>query len=48
MEDMFIVETSARHIHLSDKDLATLFGEGHQKQIKKIYLNLVNSLVLKE
>ena len=46
MEDMFIVETSARHIHLSDKDLATLFGEGHQ--LTKIYLNLVNSLVLKE
>ena len=36
MEGMFIVETSARHIHLSDKDLATLFGD------------LVNSLVLKE
>ena len=35
MEDMFIVETSARHIHLSDKDLATLFGEGHQLTNKK-------------
>ena len=46
MEGMFIVETSARHIHLSDKDLATLFGEGHQLTNKN--LNLVNSLVLKE
>ena len=35
MEGMFIVETSARHIHLSDKDLATLFGEGHQLTNKK-------------
>ena len=35
MEDMFIVETSARHIHLSEKDLATLFGEGHQLTNKK-------------
>jgi putative phosphotransacetylase len=25
-----IVETSARHIHLSAKDLAVLFGEGHK------------------
>ena len=35
MENTFIVETSARHIHLSDKDLATLFGEGHQLTHKK-------------
>ena len=35
MEGMFIVETSARHIHLSEKDLATLFGEGHQLTNKK-------------
>ena len=37
MEDMFIVETSARHIHLSDKDLATLFGEGHQLKLLNLY-----------
>ena len=48
MEDMFIVETSARHIHLSDKDLATLFGEGHQLTNKKDLSQPVNSLVLKE
>ena len=39
MEGMFIVETSARHIHLSDKDLATLFGEGHQLTNKKDFMN---------
>lgn len=39
MEDMFIVETSARHIHLSEKDLATLFGEGHQLTNKKKFIS---------
>lgn len=48
MEGMFIVETSARHIHLSDKDLATLFGEGHQLTNKKDLYNLTILLVLKE
>lgn len=33
--EKFVVETSARHIHLSDKDLAILFGEGHQLTNKK-------------
>ena len=31
----FIVETSARHIHLSEKDLNTLFGEGAKLTFKK-------------
>lgn len=31
----FIVETSARHCHLSDKDLETLFGKGYQLTKKK-------------
>ena len=31
----FIVETSARHIHLSDKDLETLFGAGAKLTFKK-------------
>ena len=31
----FIVETSARHIHVTDKTLATLFGEGHTLTNKK-------------
>lgn len=30
-----LVETSARHLHVSDKDLATLFGEGHKLTEKK-------------
>ena len=31
----FIVETSARHVHLSQADLDTLFGEGYQLTVKK-------------
>ena len=31
----FIVEISARHVHLSEQDLYTLFGEGYQLQVKK-------------
>ena len=35
MEKKVIVETSARHIHLSAADVATLFGEGHALTNKK-------------
>ncbi len=28
MENKILVETSARHVHVTDKDLAILFGEG--------------------
>ena len=31
----FIVETSARHIHVTERTLATLFGEGHTLTNKK-------------
>ena len=31
----FIVETSARHIHLTEEHIAILFGEGHQLTNKK-------------
>ncbi len=31
----FMVETSARHVHLSTADLATLFGEGYELTKKK-------------
>ncbi len=31
----FIVETSARHVHVTEKDLAILFGEGRQLTKKK-------------
>lgn len=31
-----LVETSARHVHLSAADLATLFGEGAQLTVKKM------------
>ena len=34
-ENKIIVEMSARHIHLSEADLATLFGEGYQLTKKK-------------
>lgn len=30
MERTVLVETSARHVHLSNADLATLFGDGYQ------------------
>ena len=33
--NQFIVETSARHVHVSQKDLETLFGAGYQLTHKK-------------
>ncbi len=35
MSNQVLVETSARHVHLSQKDLETLFGEGYQLTNKK-------------
>lgn len=31
----FIVETSARHVHVTQQDLETLFGEGYELHVKK-------------
>ena len=31
----FIVETSARHVHVSQEDLETLFGKGYELTKKK-------------
>ena len=28
MAEKFLVETSARHVHLTDADIETLFGKG--------------------
>lgn len=36
MENKILVETSARHIHLTPEDVATLFGEGHKLTVKKM------------
>ena len=35
MSNQVLVETSARHLHLSQKDLEILFGEGYQLTSKK-------------
>ena len=35
MENKILVETSARHIHLSEEHISILFGEGHQLTVKK-------------
>ena len=35
MSDKILVETSARHVHVSPEDLAVLFGEGYQLTKKK-------------
>ena len=32
----FIVETSARHVHVSKQDLEVLFGKGYELKIKKM------------
>lgn len=31
----FLVETSARHVHVTDADLETLFGKGYKLTVKK-------------
>lgn len=35
MSKTFIVETSARHVHLSASDLETLFGKGYELKFRK-------------
>ena len=35
MDNKVLVETSARHVHLSQQDLETLFGDGYQLTNKK-------------
>ncbi|MGN0795112.1 MAG: phosphate propanoyltransferase [Aristaeellaceae bacterium] len=34
--NQFIVETSARHVHVTQQDLETLFGAGYQLTVKKM------------
>ena len=36
MADKFIVETSARHVHLTQEQIETLFGAGAQLTVKKM------------
>ena len=35
MENQVLVEISARHVHVSQADLETLFGEGYELTVKK-------------
>lgn len=35
MENKILVETSARHVHLTEEHIAILFGEGHKLTVKK-------------
>ncbi|MCL2773043.1 MAG: phosphate propanoyltransferase [Oscillospiraceae bacterium] len=35
MANTITVETSARHVHLTEKDVELLFGKGHQLTVKK-------------
>ena len=35
MSNTVLVETSARHVHLSKEDLETLFGKGYELTVKK-------------
>ena len=35
MSKEFIIETSARHVHVTEKDLEILFGAGHTLTKKK-------------
>ena len=36
MENKVLVETSARHVHVSKEDLAVLFGADHELTVKKM------------
>lgn len=40
--EKFIVETSARHIHVTKQQVEVLFGENYKLTLKKIYRNQVN------
>ena len=35
-QDTFLVETSARHVHVTQEHLEKLFGEGYQLTVKKM------------
>ena len=48
MEKTVLVETSARHAHISKEHLEILFGEGYELTKKRIYHSLVSTLVKKE
>lgn len=43
-----LVEISARHVHLSQKDLETLFGAGYELTKKKTFLSPVSMPARKE
>ena len=36
MENKILVETSARHVHVTQETLEVLFGAGHQLEVRKM------------
>ena len=36
MEDKILIETSARHVHVTQETLEVIFGKGHQLEVRKM------------
>ena len=36
MPEKILVETSARHVHVTQETLEVLFGKGHQLEVRKM------------
>ena len=47
MEKKVLVETSARHVHLTPEHIEILFGKGHELTVKKMLSQDSKSLIIK-